>query len=419
MTLGRPRKNRLIPIVVAGVVIPAAVFLFVRTTGAAGPALPTAEVSKGDFVEYLQVRGEIRARKSKVINAPSGSGDLQLVKMVPTGTIVKKDDVVVQFDPTNLQRTLDQKRSELRQAQAEIERQRAEGHMAEAQAETESQAAQYNVDKATLDTKKQEILSEIDGEKNKLTLASTEQKLIESKERVKSGKISTSANVELRKKKSEKAQYDVSLAERQIASLTLRSPSDGMVTALPNFRATMFGGNPPDFKEGDRAWPGAAVAEIPDLSEIRFEARIDESDRGKLKAAQLAMVRVDAVPEKEFNAKIRDISTLAKLDFSGWPPTKNFSIDIQIESTDARIRPGMSANSRIEVNRIPDSILVPLEAVFQKQGRAVVYVQKGRSFEERVVTIGRRNSTQAQVLAGLKTGEKVATKDPVEAEEKK
>jgi HlyD family secretion protein len=211
----------------------------------------------------------------------------------------------------------------------------------------------------------------------------------------------------------------VSLAERQIESLTLRSPSDGMVTALPNFRATMFGGNPPDFKEGDRAWPGAAVAEIPDLSEIRFEARIDESDRGKLKPAQMAMIRVDAVPEKEFSAKIRDISTLAKLDFSGWPPTKNFSIDIGIESTDSRVRPGMSANSRIEVNRVPDSILVPVESVFKKMGRQVVYVLKGKSFEERVVTIGRRNSTQAQVLAGLQPGEKVATKDPIEAVEKK
>ncbi|HUR37841.1 MAG TPA: efflux RND transporter periplasmic adaptor subunit [Terriglobales bacterium] len=418
MTLGRTRKSKL-PIIVAAVVIPAAVFIFVRTTGAASPAVPTAEVKKGDFVEYLQVRGEIRARKSKIINAPSGSGDLQLVKLVPTGTMVKKDDIVAQFDPTNLQRTLDQKKSELRQAQAEIERQRAEGHMSEAQAETEAEAAKYGVEKATLDTKKQEILSEIEGEKTKLTLASSEQKLLESKERVKSGKISTSANVELRKKKSEKAQYDVELAERQIASLTLRSPSDGMVTALPNFRATMFGGNPPDFKEGDRAWPGAAVAEIPDLSEIRFEARIDESDRGKLKAAQGAMIRVDAVPEKEFSAKIRDISTLAKLDFSGWPPTKNFSIDIQIESTDARVRPGMSANSRIEVNRVPDSILVPVGSVFQKQGRQVVYVLKGTSFEERVVTIGRRNSSQAQVLAGLKVGEKVATKDPIEAVEKK
>jgi HlyD family secretion protein len=418
MTLGRTRKSRL-PIIVAAVVIPAAVFIFVRTTGAASPSVPTTEVKKGDFVEYLQVRGEIRARKSKIINAPSGSGDLQLVKLVPTGTMVKKDDIVAQFDPTNLQRTLDQKKSELRQAQAEIERQRAEGHMSEAQAETEAEAAKYGVEKATLDTKKQEILSEIEGEKTKLTLASSEQKLLESKERVKSGKISTSANVELRKKKSEKAQYDVDLAERQIASLTLRSPSDGMVTALPNFRASMFGGNPPDFKEGDRAWPGAAVAEIPDLSEIRFEARIDESDRGKLKAAQGAMIRVDAVPEKEFSAKIRDISTLAKLDFSGWPPTKNFSIDIQIESTDARVRPGMSANSRIEVNRVPDSILVPVGSVFQRQGRQVVYVLKGKSFEERVVTIGRRNSSQAQVLAGLKVGEKVATKDPIEAVEKK
>src|SRR6185436_5141047 len=101
MTLGRTRKSKL-PIIVAAVVIPAAVFIFVRTTGAASPSVPTAEVKKGDFVEYLQVRGEIRARKSKIINAPSGSGDLQLVKLVPTGTMVKKDDIVAQFDPTNL-----------------------------------------------------------------------------------------------------------------------------------------------------------------------------------------------------------------------------------------------------------------------------------------------------------------------------
>lgn len=419
MTLGRTRKSK-IPLIIAAIVILTIGFFFVKSTGAAGPAVPTAEVSKGDFVEYLQVRGEIRARKSKVINAPSSSGDLQIVKLVPTGTVVKKDDIVAQFDPTTLQRTLEQKRSELRQAEAEIERQRAEGHMAEEQALTDSQAAQYGVEKATLDTKKTEILSEIDGEKTKLTLANTQQKLLETQERVKSGKVSTSANVELRKKRREKAVYDVGQAESQIASLVLRSPTDGMVTVLPNFRAGgMFGGSPPDFKEGDRAWAGAAVAEIPDLSVIRFEARIDESDRGRLKTAQPATVRVDAVPDKEFTAKIREISTLAKLDFSGWPPTKNFSIDIQIDNTDARVRPGMSANSRIEINRTPDSILVPLESVFQKAGRSVVYVQKGRSFEERPVTVGRRNSSQAQILSGLQTGEKVATKDPTELEQKK
>lgn len=418
MSLGRTPKSKL-PLIAVAVVIPAAIFIFVKTTGAAGPAVPTAEVKTGDFVEYLQVRGEIRARRSKIINAPSGSGDLQLVKLVPTGTMVKKDDVVAQFDPTNLQRTLEQKRSELRQAEAEIERQRAEGRMSEAQAGTEAESAKYGVERATLDTRKAEILSEIDGQKTKLTLESSQQKLLETQEKVKSGKVSTSANVELRKKKKEKADYDVALAERQIASLTLRSPSDGMVTALPNFRASMFGSNPPDFKEGDRAWPGAAVAEIPDLSEIRFEARIDEADRGRLKSGQPATVRVDAVPDKEFGAKIRDISTLAKLDFSGWPPAKNFSIDVQIANTDGRVRPGMSANSRIEINRVPGSILVPNEAVFSKAGRTVVYVQNGRKFEERQVTIGRRNSTEAQVLAGLKTGEKVATKDPTELEEKK
>jgi HlyD family secretion protein len=419
VTLGRMKKSKL-PYIIAGIVIPAAVFLFVKTTSATGPVVPTAEVAQGDFVEYLQVRGEIRARRSKVINAPSGSGDLQIVKLLPTGTVVKKDDVVAQFDATTLQRTLEQKKSELRQAEAEIERQRAEGHMAEEQAVTESVAAQYGVQKATLDTKKQEILSDIDGQKTRLTLGNTQQKLVETQEKVKSGKVSTSANVELRKKRREKSQYDVDLAERQIGSLILKSPSDGMVTVMPNFRAGgMFGGNPPDFKEGDRAWPGAPVAEIPDLSEIRFEARIDEADRGRLKSTQPAIIRVDAIPDRDFSAKVRQISTLAKLDFSGWPPAKNFSIDIQIDNTDPRVRPGMSANSRIEIGRTPDTIQVPLESVFSKAGRSVVYVQKGSKFEERQVTVGRRNSTHAQILAGLTKGEKVATKDPTEVEQKR
>ena len=112
-------------------------------------------------------------------------------------------------------------------------------------------------------------------------------------------------------------------------------------------------------------------------------------DRGRLKAQQTAIVHIDAVPDKDFTATIADISTLAKLDFSGWPPTKNFSIDIQIDKNDPRIRPGMSANSRIAVNTVPNSVLLPAEALFQKNGHSVVYVQSGSGFEERIIQVGR------------------------------
>ena len=411
------RRNALV--VVVAVVLVAVLVVGVRSAGAERSDIPVAEVKKGEFVEYLQVRGEIKARNSKILTAPSVFGDLQIIKLQKTGSTVKQGDVIVQFDTTTLQRQLDQKRSELRSAEAEIQRQAADGKIAEEQAITDSVTAKYGVERAKLDVQKQEILSEIEGEKTKLSLVNSQEKLNESEVKVNSGRISVAANVEMKKKKKEKSVFDVELAERQIESLTLKAPADGMVTVLPNFRASMFGGNPPEFKEGDRAWSGAAVAEIPDLREIKFEARIDEADRGRLKPSQEGLVRIDAVPDKEFKATIRDISTLAKLDFSGWPPAKNFAIDVQLNDNDPRIKPGMSASTRVAIDRVPDAITIPSEALFHKDGRPVVYVQTRGGFEERAVKPGRRSGSTLQVLSGLQQGEKVALKDPTEGAAKK
>src|SRR5207245_282690 len=123
--------------------------------------------------------GEIKATRSKALNAPSGSGDLQILKLVKTGSQVKQGDVVAQFDTTTLQRTLEQKQSDLKTADAEIERQRAQGHMTEEQNITDSLSAKYNVEKTKLDANKQEILSAIDGEKTQLAVSDSEKKLQE------------------------------------------------------------------------------------------------------------------------------------------------------------------------------------------------------------------------------------------------
>lgn len=402
--------------VIAGVMVVIGVgVLFVRSSNATSNAIPTTEVRKQEFVEYLQIRGEIKAQNSKQLMASSSSGDLQIVKLLHTGTQVKKDDIVAQFDTTTLQRTLEQKRTSLNSAEAEIQRIQAQGHMTEEQNLTDSLSAKYNVERSKLDASKQEILSEIDGAKTKLALLDSQQKLTESEQKLQSGREGVAADVAAKKKKRDKALFDVNLAQKQIAAMTLRAPTDGIVTLFPNFRVSMGGGNPPDFKEGDRAWPGAVIAEIPDLSSIRFEARIDETDRGRLKNNETAVVRVDALPDRDFTARIRDISTLAKIDFSGgWPPIKNFAIRIDIDNTDPRIRPGMSATCRVPVNRMPDSIVVPAESVFQKNGESVVYVPSGKQFEQRNIKVGRRNATSVQVVSGVKPGERVALKDPTE-----
>src|SRR5215831_19198101 len=235
-----------------------------------GTSLPTAEVKRGDFVDYVQVRGEIKALRSVQLTAPSISGDLQIVKLVPTGTMVKAGDVVVQFDASTLQHTLEQKRSELKSAEADIEHSRAENRLTEEQQATDVLQGRYDVERAKLDTSQQEILSELEGAKTRLKLTDAEQKYKELEQKDKSTKASGLAEIQSKKLKRDKALYDVRVAERQVASLTLRAPSDGMVTIMPNFRARNWvtGGAAPDFKEGDRCWSGAVIAELPDLSVV-------------------------------------------------------------------------------------------------------------------------------------------------------
>lgn len=401
----------LIAVVALILLIAGAGLAFRRTTV---PNIPTAEVKRGEFVDNIPVRGNIKALRSIQLAAPSIAGDLQIVKLAPMGSMVKKGDVVVQFDTITLQATLDQKRSELKSAEADIEHSRAEARLSREQQATDLLQGRYDVDRAKLDSSKQEILSEIDGAETKLKLADAEQKYKELQQKDVSTKDSTDADIEAKKHKREKSLFDVRLAERQLASLTLRAPADGMVTIMPNQRARNWtqGGSTPDFKEGDRAWSGAVIAQLPDMSTVRVSARVDEGDRGRLKSNQTATIRIDAIADKEFPAQIADISPLAKLDYSSWPFTKNFDIALQILETDARIRPGLSASARIAVEKIPDSILVPVEAVFEKNGRSIAYVLNGSRFEERTVQVSRRGRTQLLIASGLQPGEKVALKDP-------
>jgi len=406
------RNRRGTVIAIAAVVVAGATLGIARLARSA-PAVPTAEVAQGEFVDWLQLRGEVKARFSSILTAPSGAGDIQIVELVANGKPVKKGDVVVRFDTTQLQNTLDQKRSEMKQAEAEIEKARSDARLKEEQDLTDLQKTRYDVDRAKLDVSKAEVISVIEAEKFKLALADAQQRLREAEQKLAANRAAGAADVESRRQKREKALFEVRQAERNIAAMTLRAPVDGLATLMPNWRAGGGMGSAPEFRQGDRAWPGASIVELPDLSTLRVALRVEEADRSRLNPSLQARIRVDAIPDREFSAVIQDISALAKPDFTNWPPVKNFDTILELKESDLRLRPGMSASVRIAVERIPNSTLVPAEAVFPRAGRAVVYVLRGSTFEERPVQIARRSGGQVRVASGVRPGERIALQDPL------
>jgi multidrug efflux pump subunit AcrA (membrane-fusion protein) len=376
-------------------------------------SLPTQVAEKTTFVDVLEVRGELRPVVSRLITAPSSGADLLIVDLAANGSRVNADDVVVQFDSTTQQRTLEQRRSELKQAESEVDKAEAEGRRRVQAADAELVQLESARDRAKLDLQGSELASRVEVEKLQLALSDAEQHVVQLEQKVAGERRAAAADVAIARQKRDKAGYDVAETERTIASLTVKAPSAGQISLMPNLRA----GGPmqrsaPEFKRGDRAWFGAPIADLPDLSSVRLGCRVDEADRARLQLDSAVRVRVDAIPDREFDGRITDISLVARPDFTTFPPVRNFDVVVSLADTDPRVKSGMSASARIELDRLEDVVVVPASSVFLRDGATVVYTVSRGAPEPHAVAVARRSKDRVAIASGLTGGERIALRDP-------
>jgi hypothetical protein len=83
-----------------------------------------------------------------------------------------------------------------------------------------------------------------------------------------------------------------------------------------------------------------------------------------------------------------------------------------LESRPDVLRPGMTADFEIMQGQMANALRITLQGVFRTPRGATVFVKQGSRFVARTVRLGRRNATDAAVLAGLKGGEEIALRRP-------
>jgi multidrug efflux pump subunit AcrA (membrane-fusion protein) len=372
----------------------------------------TATVTKGEYSDIAEIRGQVQPVRTTLITAPYNAGELQILKIAANGTAVKTGDVVAEFDAVTLRRTIQEKQSELRSASAELEQGDAQSQITVEEREAAVEKGRFEVVKAKLSLGEIGLVSEIDAERARLALADAEIRLREAEAALASARANAKADRETRERRIEKVKAELARAEGQVLALHVKAPVDGIVNILPNYRgfSTTV---PQEFRAGDRAFPGANIMELPDLSTVYLAARLDEADRGQLAPGQSATIRVDAVADRDYKATVKEISLLARTDFTGgWPPPKQFDLTLAIEDPDARLRPGMSAAARITVGRLPDVLLLPSSCIFYEAGRTVVYKLGRRGYDATPVQIIRRGREQAAVSGDLDPGDRVARTQP-------
>lgn len=377
--------------------------------------IPTTQPTRGDIDVRVHTLGELGPRRSMALAAPTVGGMLQIVTLAPAGSSVKNGDIIIEFDRAEQQYNLQQAESELAEAEQEIAKLRADTKVQVSQDRVNLLHAQHELRRAEIDVSGNEFVGRIDAEKNNIKLEETRRALAQVQDDVKTHAESNRAALAVLEEKRSKARIAADFARRNIESMTVRAPLDGLVVVKENRDASggfgFPGMNLPEYRQGDTVQPGRTVVEIVDLTEMEIKTKIAETDRRSVENGAAAKVEVEALPATPLTGASKGVGGLAQNAF--WEPqtTRQFDAAFALARPSALLRPGMTARVVVEGETLKGVIHLPRQVLFEKEGKPVVYVREGTHFKAVPVKVARITENRV-VLQDFPTDADVALVNP-------
>jgi HlyD family secretion protein len=294
--------------------------------------IPTARVRQGDVVVRTFSRAELRAVRSTTLVAPNLFGTVQITKLAPLGSFAREKDLVVEFDDSEVVSQMEEKQLEIEQNDEQIKKSQAELAIRNNQDQVELLRARYAVRRAELEVKRNDLIAPIDAKRNLLNLEEAKRRLQQLESDIKSRQEQAQAELATLNERKNKAVVELGRWKLRLSQTKLLAPMSGLV-AIRQQRSG-FGGRgvqPPDIREGDQVPPGSQVADVMDISEMEAVARVVELDRANLHEGQDVVLRLDALPEKQLNGKIKALSGTASANVFGSDPTKRFEVVFSVD----------------------------------------------------------------------------------------
>jgi RND family efflux transporter MFP subunit len=438
----------------------------------------TAIVTKQTLDIHVNERGDLESAKSVQVQCEVEGEKSKIIEILPEGTRVTKDQVVLRFDVDELTRQYAEQQIKWKQADGKAKAAKEELEVQKNKAESEIAQAQLKLDLAVLDRDKYmqgEYQVEVDDKQGAIALAKrdlqeAEEKLEHYRNFVKKG-FGTPEQLRLKEAEVAKARYYLSRDEaklkvlqdytrkRQEAELTAKaddakrelsrtrsSMAAAIAKAESELEAAQVTANlekermerikkqldkavvkaPQDgilvysnaryWDPNSRIQPGSYVHfqqplfSLPDLSKMQVKVKVHESVVKKVKVGQQAEITLEALPNLKLKGTIKSVATLAD-NANPWDErgVKEYVTVVTIDNLppDAEIKPGMTGEVKIHVNSLPNSLVVPVQAVTEHEGKQYAYVLAGTEVQKREVTLGESNNAFVAVKEGLKEGEKV------------
>jgi RND family efflux transporter MFP subunit len=388
-------------------VLLAAGFLFAGCHG--GSEVPTFRVEPVRFARHVTADGNLKSTKATPLSAPTDApGQLKIAWIVPDGSLLKKDEVVVRFDPTDFETQLlaghedhDSASNKLYKTNSEASTTRTNLRRDAHQAGDELLAARrFKFDDAEVFSRYQRVESQIDE-----TLAGHRKEHAEGVLGVRD-KLSA-ADRDLVSIEQRKADLKIRNAEQGMHALEMRAPYDGILVLQRDWRGDLV-------RVGDTLWPGSPIGEIPDLKSMKAEVFVLEADAAGLAVGEKARLTVEGKPGSLITGKISQVDKLARPRFPR-VPVQYFGATITLDRTDPSLmKPGARVRAELDVEDRAGAFSIPRQAIFEKQGKKLVYRKRGGKFEPVAIEVGSSSAGRVVVTKGLAKGDEIALRDPTD-----
>ena len=292
--------------------------------------------------QTLRLKGMTAAVAARSIQAPLLAGQqvgtLTITRLIPSGTRVKKGDLLVEFDrQAQLRDAIDKQAQADDQDQKVIEEQAKEG-AARAKDETEIKAAEDSLAKAKLEMEKVELLSRIDAEKAQEDLDEAKATLTQLNQTFELKRKAAQASIRILEIQRDRTRQTMLHAQANSALMQIHAPIDGIVV----FNTIWKQGNMGEVQEGDQVRPGVPFMEVVDPASMEVRVPVNQEDLLGLRLGQKAQVHLDAYSDLVFDGQLESVDPMGTPgDFSN--KVRNFSATFSIKGHDPRLMPDLSA----------------------------------------------------------------------------
>ncbi|MBN1895444.1 efflux RND transporter periplasmic adaptor subunit [bacterium] len=361
-----------------------------------------AVVEQKDFSVEIVESGDLEAVSQRLISAPQVQSDqMQVIELVPEGSIVKQGDFLIQFDVSQLETNLALAEQDLAASLADLDRIKAQQSLTYSNLENTLKLTAYSHEQSKLQLEAQQYESETKKEQARLALKQAEMDLKRVRDQIAYQEIMHASQMTLLETAIRKQRNELKSLREQIIKQKILAPIGGMVV----YQEVGSWQNRERLRIGYKARPGEPLISIPDLSRMQVKLYLNEIDRSEIEPGLKARVILDAYPDTVFNGRVRELANLAQ-NVDEESELKGFVVYVDLDGSDIRLKPGLSARVRIELTRVPNACVVPVGTLYEIHGKPVVFQhRKARSIP---IVLGPRNDASAVVQGAVKPGMKLS-----------